>query len=111
MRHDVKTHERGFALAATVITALLCAVAAYVVLLIATSQARRAKVFQERYAARYAAEAGLVWAKEQKLWTTPTWSSGAGADVTINGFNVDINLPPCTATPCEARKFEAKVVY
>ena len=100
------------ALGAAVITALLCAVAAYTILLIATSQARRAKIFQERYAARYAAEAGLVWAKEQ-LWSDSTWSSGVGppADLTINGFDVDIDLPPCTATPCETRQLKAKVIY
>ena len=110
MRHDVKAHERGFALAATVITALLCAVAAYVILLIATSQARRAKVFQERYAARYAAEAGLVWAKEQ-LWANPTWSPNPGTDVTINGLAVDILLPTCSSNPCEERQLQAKVIY
>ena len=107
----MKTQERGVVLAAVVITALICAVAAYTVLLMATSRARQAKFYRERDAARYAAEAGMIWAREQKLWTDPRWSSGPGTDVTINGFDVDIVLPACASSPCETRTLQAKVIY
>ncbi|MBI2495743.1 MAG: hypothetical protein HYW10_04165 [Candidatus Omnitrophica bacterium] len=61
--------------------------------------------------ARYAAEAGLVWAQQQ-LWVTPTSSFAGNPDITIGGIGVDITVnPPCGATPCPPQTLQARVSY
>lgn len=67
--------ERGAALVIAGITAILCAVGVYIVLLMATAQARHGKFFRQRNTARYAAEAAMVQAM-QKLWANPAYCGG-----------------------------------
>lgn len=91
--------EHGSALATTIGVALVCSVAAYTILFIARAQVGPAELFRERLRARYAAEAGVVWAQAQ-LWTDPNISFPAG-DVDFvfsdarGDINVDVVVPPC----------------
>ena len=100
-------NTRGVALGIVVVIALVCAVAAYVVLMAATSEARRAKFFRERTEARHLAEAGLVVAM-QKLWNEsvtpypPGCPAGGTATATeavdTNGNGVDASDPTVAVT-------------
>ena len=107
-------NERGLALAMVIMAALLAAIAAYAMLLAATSQATQGRFTVDHARTRYAAEAALVWAQQQLL-ADPTWSSAQGADVTIDGVSVDIIIPSCPTgsptPPCPSRRLTAQVVY
>lgn len=96
--------EGGFILTIVVGVALICSVLAYGVLFSSVAQARRTQFYRERSAARYAAEAGLVWAFEQ-LWQDPSW---AGGTLPLGGVSVDVTLPPC-GTPCTPRPMTVTV--
>ena len=105
--------KRGLALAMVIMAALLTAIAAYAILLVATSQAKQGRFNVDRTRTRHAAEAGLVWAHQQLL-TDPYWTPGAAPHVTIDGFGIEIMLPSCgvtAPTPCPSRKLTAKVIY
>ncbi len=110
------TGKRGLALAMVIMAALLTTIAAYAILLVATSQAKQGRFNADRTRTRYAAEAALVWA-QQRLLADRTWSSAQGGspDVTIDGVPVDIIIPPCVPVPqgdpCPSRKLTAKVSY
>ena len=67
--------EEGFALTAAMVTALLCSIAAFTVLFMAISGARRSGFFRGRTTGRYLAEAGLVIARE-KLMADPNYCPG-----------------------------------
>ena len=89
-------HEEGFALVAAMATALLCSIAAFAVLFMATSQARLGWLYQGRAEARYLAEAGLVIAT-QKLMADPNYCPGGvctrdPADP-INGSGINCEGP------------------
>ena len=87
--------ERGAILPIVLGTALLCAIAAYAVLIIVAAQGRHAQFYRGRLRARYAAEAGMVWAKE-RLWLNPTYC-GNPAPPPIEGMVVSITISDCTA--------------
>ena len=97
---------RGAALWIVIVTALICSVAAYTMLMMAVSQARRGQFYANRTKARYAAEAGLVWAM-QRLWQAPTNFTAGTTDVTVDGMNVDV-IGACNPGPCT---LQAKVMY
>ena len=108
-------NERGMALGFVLIIALLGAIAAYAILMLAISQARHSAFSQERPSARYAAEAGLVWAR-QRLWEDPTSCFPANPDLSVDAdgdgtaeTNVDIVASSCGAT--DRRTLTAQVVY
>ena len=105
-------NTRGVALGITIVTALLCAIAAYVVLLAATSEARRAKFFRERTEARHLAEAALVFVM-QRLWDDPNFCP-ATVSVDTNGDGTGDTTVPVTVTSCGAgnsHTLQAKVTY
>ena len=103
--------QQGTVLPLTVAIALLASISAYTILMMARAQALQARFYRERTLARYAAEAGIVWAM-QRLWNDPAWSSGAGTDFTTpEGVAVDIVMPSCALTPCERRQLQAIVTY
>ncbi len=66
MRHIVD-NARGAVLGITIMTALICGIAAYAVLQASVSEARHTKFMRGRTEARYLAEAAIVIARE-KLW-------------------------------------------
>lgn len=103
-------NERGAALMIAGVTAVLCAVGAYVVLLMATAQARHGKFFRQRTTARYAAEAALVQAM-QKLWVSPAYCGGT-ENVNVPGGTEPVVV---TVTNCGAavpgKTISAKATY
>ena len=101
--------ERASVLWLLLVVSLVAAVASYGALFAAISHARRTKFNRTRTAARYAAEAGLVWAME-RLWQDPSWTPPGGTPtLTINGIGVIVTMPNCTQTPCEPRTLQARV--
>lgn len=104
-----------------VIGAVMFSLAAYAMLNMSLSRTQSVRSNVDRYRARYAAEAGMVYAM-QKLWVKSDWSSGQGwiqnedleldtnADNTLD-TKVDIIIAPCAQTPCEMRRLQAQVVY
>ena len=113
--------QRGSLLTMVIVGAIIFSLTAYAMLNMSLSRTQSVKYNVDRYRARYAAEAGVVYAM-QKLWANPTWSSGQGwttaedleLDTNADGVTdtqVDIILPACTKVPCEMRRLQAKVVY
>ncbi len=123
MEHRTQT-SRGGALIAVIVTALIASVAAFAALMMAMSQSQSAKLQQDRLVARYAAEAGLVWAQQQ-LWDEQAfWSNPAHpcTDPGTEGTNVVLTNQPLpgigpvniTITNCgvgRPHKITAKVSY
>jgi hypothetical protein len=99
-----------------VVTAVVFAAISYAALFWALHLARLSGAVDVRsLQARYAAEGGIDWAMQQ-LAHTPTWSSDAGTDLTLNGIGVDVIIPPCCPippcqSPCQPRTLQAKVSY
>jgi hypothetical protein len=105
--------------------AVLSAISVFVTLHLAVSQAHHAKFYDDRAIARYAAEAALVWAREQ-IWINPMGAAAAAcfpqvapaADFTIdhdgNGatpvISVDVTAAPCPA-PGTTSQLSAKVIF
>ena len=112
---SVQMGRKGVVLMITVMTAIVCAIAAYAALQIAIAEARQAVFYRDRTKARYAAEAGLVWA-QQRLWQNPADCFNANPDVALD-HDADPATPPLnvdvTVTPCGApnARLNAKVVY
>ena len=110
--------QRGFVLLITVVIAIVCAIAAYAALFIAMAEAQHAVFYRDRTAARYAAEAGLVWAQQQ-LWANTVKAQGcfaANPDLSLDHdgnpatpiIDVDVTLPGCGTPNVQLR---ATVVY
>jgi hypothetical protein len=109
--------KRGIALAAVIGSALVFSVAAYAVLYASLGFRQRVDFSKRNIRARYAAEAGMVWAM-QRLWDNPAWTSSAGTidlpfDVDQDGATgasegVDVVYESCPTQPC---RMEAKVRY
>jgi len=101
------------ALALVIVIALLCSLAAYVLLMAAVTEVRRAKYFRERTRARYLAEAALVIAME-KLWGNPTYCGGTEfVDTDGNGLG-ETPVVVTASGSCAAggsRRLQAKVLY
>ena len=92
---------RGAVLIVVMVTAFLIAIAIYTTLFLAISQARYAVFYRSRTQARYAAEAGLVWA-QQRLWQTPSECFGASPDWTLPTTpptNIEVTRTPCPGPP------------
>jgi len=110
----MRARERGFVLGAVAVSSIVFSIAAFTALTVALSGRRQSGLFHEqRLRARDAAEAGLVWAA-QKLQADPSFSSEAGnVDVTVDGVEVDVVVPPCAQNPCEPRNIaiQAKARY
>ena len=104
--------ERGAALGMVVMIALATAIGAYTILIASMNQAQQGVGNANRMRARYAAEAGLVWAQQQ-LWGTPTLSfTSSSPDITIGGRGIEITVSPvCVATPCPPQTLQARVSY
>jgi len=84
MPHTLR-HDRGSVLGITIMTALICGIAAYAVLQASISEARHSRFTKERIEARYLAEAAIVQAREM-LWRNPaTCLTNANVPIDTNG--------------------------
>ena len=121
MSAQQRAGQHGSVLAMVIIGAVIFSIAAYAMLNLSLSRTQSVRYNIDRYRARYAAEAGMVYAM-QKLWANPNWSSGQGwtksedldLDTNADGIadtQVDIIIPKCTKSPCEMRRLQAQVVY
>ena len=91
----IRKSEQGVVLGMVIIAAIVFSIAAYAMLSVAMSHRQRVKEFDvDRLRARYAAEAGLVWAQEQ-LWANPAFCGGAPPFNPINGLNVAVAVSNC----------------
>lgn len=108
--------KRGVALVLVAVTAIIFSVAAFAMLTLALSAARRPGLGSEaRLRAKYAAEAGLVWAM-QRLFVSPSACFPANPDVSIDtdgagplpATGVDITATPCPPLDTTLR---AKVTF
>ena len=93
-------NTRGAALVIVLVSALIFSIAAFGVLTMAVSRAQQVDYVSEtRIRARFAAEAGMVWAT-QRLWATPGWPPGCvpGNDQAAPVWTIDTDgagpLPP-----------------
>jgi Tfp pilus assembly protein PilX len=113
--------QRGAVLGIVVLSSIVFSVAAFAVLQTVMARAQIIHHRQETQHARFAAEAGLVWAM-QKLWAGATASPpiaecfGSTADVSIDTDGdgtpetpVDIIVSDCS-DPMADRTLQAKVV-
>ena len=110
MRRARAHTERGIVLGIVIITAVIFSIAAYAMLFVAMSHRQRIKEFDvDRLRARYAAEAGLVWAQEQ-LWDDPPppFCGGVPPFSPINGLNVTVAVSNCGGPTHQLR---ASVTY
>ena len=120
-------NEWGLAgLMTAVVTALIFSLAAFAVLVMALARAQQNNPLDpSRLRARYAAEAGIVWATYE-LWNDPRWDSPPGwagpprdiaVDTDADGkaeTKVDLIMPACVTkskVDCEDRKLQAFVTY
>ena len=109
MRRARAKAERGIVLGLVIVTAIIFSIAAYAMLMVAMNQRQRAKEFDvDRLRARYAAEAGLVWAQE-RLWADPNFCGGVPSFSPINGLTVTVTVSgPC---PNATHQITARVSY
>ena len=105
-------NTRGAVLLVAIVTGMIIAISAYGIITLVGGGLRRAKAFQERVPARYAVEAGLVYALQQ-LEEDPRWSapSPGGHDETIDGIPIKIFMEACTTDPCEDRPIQVTATY
>ena len=112
----MRNTERGVALVLVAVTAIIFSVAAFAMLTVALSAARRTWLGSEqRLRAKFAAEAGLVWAM-QRLFVDPANCFPANPDMSIDtdgpgplpATGIDIIATPC---PSSAMTLKAKVTY
>ena len=114
----MQTDRQGSALTAVIIGAVILSIAAVAVLSMSTTRVSTSSLDVRRLRARYAAEAGTVWAMQQ-LWGNSNWSDPSGdvdlkLDTDGNGStdtSVDVIMNQCKSVPCESRRLQAKVVY
>jgi len=97
--------QRGAALLVVLFVALVGSVGVYGVLMTSMGMTRQSIGLSNALRARYAAEAGLVWAR-QRLWES-LQDFGGGTDLTVNGMDVDVT-GACSTLPCD---LQARVVY
>ena len=88
--------ERGTVLAVAVLTAIVCSIAAYLVLFLAISQARHARFYHQRVRARYATEAAIVWAQQQ-LRANPAFCPNLANAPVMEGYQVQVTVTNCGA--------------
>ena len=100
----MRMNQRGAALGLVMVMAIVIATAIYGLLMMATSHARQAAFSSAALRARYASDAGMVWAYE-RLREDPTYCAGVGdaGDLDpppIGGLAVDVVITDCgTANP------------
>jgi len=87
--------ERGNTLGVSILTAIICSIAAYLILFLATGQARHARFYRQRVRARYAAEAAIVWA-QQRLRADPTYCNTSNPPP-LEGYQVQVTVTNCGA--------------
>ena len=105
-------NERGGLFGFALIMALVFSISAYSVLFVASSQARQGGALGARSRARYAAEAGIIIAKES-LWSNPGYCTG-NPTIDTNGDGVDDTVVNVSVIPCGAgiaHEIRAQVVY
>ena len=108
-------NTRGAALGIVIMIALVCGVASYFVLFLATSEARHSRFFHERAVARQAAEAGLVIAM-QRLWGDPAYCGAGGTGNETFNIPAGADLIPVTISisdcnPANRKQLSARVDY
>ena len=114
-------NAKGYILGMTLILAFVFAIVAYANLMLAVSQAEHRKFAEKHPNASYAAEAGVVIARERLIrnrdycgptgtgvWTQQVDSDGDGA-VTAADLTVEITINNCGAS--NSQTISAKVVY
>jgi len=87
-------NQRGAALGIVIISAVIFSIMAYAVLAMSLSKAQLADYPVDRARAHYAAEAGVVWAREQ-LWNDSAFCANSNPDLTMNGLDVDVQISSC----------------
>ena len=85
--------ERGAVLGFAMMAAFVASIVAYLILQLATSQARHAQFYRNHASARYASEYGLVWARQQLL-VDPNFCV-ANQTLPLNGMTVTVNVTNC----------------
>ncbi len=104
-----RAEERGIVLGIVIITAVIFSIAALGMLTVAMNQRQRVKVFDvNRLRARYAAEAGVVWAQEQ-LWENKNYCGAPQPPSPINGLTVTVAVTNCGAN--NTHRITARVNY
>ncbi len=106
--------QQGAVLAAMMMASAVFSAAAYSILFLAVSQARQAESLEDRVQARYAAEAGIVWAMAQ-LQANPDLRFSAGTTdldgvtgIDLGGYRVDVfDDCPALPNPCVNRTLKA----
>lgn len=101
MIHIVRHGQRGAALAAVVAASVVFSVSAAAVLTMGLHRTRTARFNEHRLRAKYAAEAGLVWAL-QRFWDDPSKCNSMNVinpDLTVGGLDVDVTIDDCAADP------------
>ena len=99
--------EQGSVLVIAILTALVCAISAYAVLMIAMSSARTTQFFPGRTAAWYAAEAGIVWAQD-RLMDNPAYC-GVPGPPPLGTIIIAVTVSNCGAG--NSHIISSKVVY
>lgn len=89
MRHN----EHGAVLGIVLLSSLVFSIASLAMLSMATSHTQASRHEADKLRARYAAEAGLVWAME-RLWVNPAYC-GVPDPPPINGLAVDVSVTNC----------------
>ena len=103
----MRVGQRGSILVISILTALVCGIGAYAMLMIAMASARTATFFPGRSTARYAAEAGIVWAQD-RLMDDPTYCGVPGPPA-FGALNVVVTVSNCGAG--NSHVITSKVVY
>ena len=99
--------ERGAVLGASILTALVCSVIAYLVMFLAVSQARQARFYHQRVRARYATEAAIVWAQQQ-LRANPAFCLTNGNGPLLEGYQTTVTVTNCGAN--NSHQIQARVL-
>ena len=94
-------------LGASILTALVCSVIAYLVVFLAVSQARQARFYHRRVRARYATEAALVWA-QQKLRADPAFCMTNGDGPAVGDYQTKVTVTNCGAN--NSHQIKARIV-
>ncbi len=117
----ILSSRSGMVLGMSIILAVLFALVAYSNLLLAISQAEQTRFFKSHPTAKYAAEAGIVIARERLMANpnycgpggTGTWTQQVDSDG--DGFvkAADLNVQITLSAPCPSAKhtISSKVVY
>jgi hypothetical protein len=99
-------NQHGIALGLVIIIAMMVSIAAFGVLMMGVTNARTGGLSQDRLAARYAAEGGVVWAM-QKLYANPNFCGTQG--VPVGALTATVTVSSCGAG--NTQKIQSKVSY